>query len=232
MPLLQQVVHADRLSSACRQIAVGDLNRHGSLCCVADALGLVVFAHANGFTPSSRSNRDLARRLRQRRLDTLEFELLAPEEPRHDLLKADIELLAERLLQAIDALPTPQRDLPIGLFGSANASAGALRAASRRPQRIAAVVSRGGRPDLAEAVLGDVRAPTLLLVGAADVEVLEFNRQAYTRLRCTKRIDVVPRATHLFLEAGALETVASLAADWFCTHLPAAPGKHPTSAGR
>jgi pimeloyl-ACP methyl ester carboxylesterase len=226
MTLLHGNAHADGLIISRTQIAVGDGARQGELCCVHDALGVVVFAHANGFKRSSHSNRELARRLRLQRLDTLEFELLAPGEPDHDAHAADIALLADRLLQAIDALPSPQSGMPLGLFGSGHASAAALLAETRLGPRVSAVVSRGGRPDLVTRILGEVQAPTLLMVGAADAPVLELNRQACAALRCVKRIELVPRASHLFQEAGALDAVATAAADWFCSHL------QPASAAR
>ena len=229
MPLSRESSRAERVATACTRIGVAGHDRQATLCCVHDAIGVVVFAHANGFSQSSRSNHELARRLRERRLDTLEYELLEPDEPDHDEHSRDIALLADRLLQVIDALPTPHRDHPLGLFGSGNAAAAALLAATRHAHRVAAVVSRGGRPDLAGNHLSEVQAPTLLLVGEADEQVLALNRLAYARLRCEKRIEVVPRATHLFLEAGALDTVATKAADWFCTHLHAAPKRAPTS---
>jgi len=224
MTLLHGDAHADGLITSRTHMAVGDGGRQGVLSCVHDALGVVVFAHANGFRRSSHSNLELARRLRLRRLDTLEFELLAPDEPDHDAHAVDIALLADRLLQAIDALPSPQRELPLGLFGSGYASAAALLAETRLGPRVSAVVSRGGRPDLVTRILGEVQAPTLLLVGAADAPVLELNRQACTALRCVKRIELVPRASHLFQEAGALDAVAKAAADWFCSHLQPAHG--------
>jgi putative phosphoribosyl transferase len=232
MPLLRQGGHhAGRIATACTQIAVGDRG-HASLCCVHNAIGLVVFAHANGFSQSSRSNHELARRLRERRLDTLEYELLEPDETDHDAHARNISLLADRLLAVIDALPASHRDHPLGLFGSGNASAAALLAETRQAHRVGAVVSRGGRPDLAGNHLNEVQAPTLLLVGESDEQVLTLNRQAYARLRCDKRIEVVPRATHLFLEAGALDTVATKAADWFCAHLQAKPKSGPASHAR
>lgn len=194
----------------------------GELCVVPGGRGLVVFAHADGEARTTRRSADLALRLQRRDLGTLLFDLLGPQEP-HATLSQDVPLLTARLEQALQALPADLQRGPIGLIGTDSGAAAALVVAARRPQQVRAVVSRGGRPDLAGAALGDVRAPTLLLVGAADTEVLELNRQAYARLRCPKRIDVVPRATHLFLEAGALDVVAQHAGDWFLAHLgPAA----------
>lgn len=225
MPPLHDDAHADGLITSRTHMVVGDGDRRGVLSCVHDARGVVVFAHANGFRRSSHSNLELARRLRLRQLDTLEFELLAPDEPHHDAHAVDIALLADRLLQAIDALPSPQRELPLGLFGAGHASAAALLAETRLGPRVSAVVSRGGRPDLVTRILGEVQAPTLLLVGASDAPVLELNRQACALLRCVKRIELVPRASHLFQEAGALDAVAKAAGDWFCRHLQ--PAQHP-----
>jgi putative phosphoribosyl transferase len=186
---------------------------------VTGAQGLVVFAHADGGARTGWRSEELAQRLQWRELNTLVFDLLALDEADDARKHQDIELLTRRLLQAIDALPPALREAPIGLLGSDTGAAAALMAAARRPKRIGALVSKGGRLELAASVLGDVRAATLLLVGAADPEVLDFNRQALARLRCEKRIDIVPRATHLFLEAGALDVVAQHAGDWFSAHL-------------
>jgi len=188
---------------------------------VTGAQGLVVFAHADGGDRTSWRSDELAQFFQRRDLNTLLFDLLGADEA-DDLRKhGDVELLTRRLLQALDALPPALRDMPTGLLGTDSGAAAALMVAARRPQRVRAVVSKGGRPELAASVLGDVRAPTLLIVGAADPEVLDFNRQALARLRCEKRIDIVPRATHLFLEAGALDIVAQHAGDWFAEHLGA-----------
>ena len=147
------------------------------------------------------------------------FDLLTPDEADDRRNVFDIALLGQRVLEALDALPAPARDLPLGLFGASTGAAAALVAAASRPDTVQAVVSRGGRPDLAREHLRSVRAATLLIVGGSDVEVLALNRAAFAVLHCEKRIDVVPRATHLFEEAGALETVARLASDWFLEHL-------------
>ena len=195
----------------------------GDLCVAPGGLGLVVFAHANGDARTTRRSVELAQRLQRRELGTLLFDLLSDAEAHDPARLHDVDLLAARLEQALRALPAAVQREPIGLFGADAGAAAALVVATRRPQQIRAVVARGGRPDLAGPVLGDVRAPTLLLVGAADAEVLELNRQALARLRCEKRIDVVPRATHLFLEAGALDALAQHAGDWFATHLAPPP---------
>lgn len=195
----------------------------GDLCIVPGGPGLVVFAHADGEARTTRRSAELAMQLQRSELGTLLFDLLGPAESQQAGPAQDAPLLAARLEQALQALPPALQQLPIGLLGADAGAAAALLVAARRPQQVRAVVSRGGRTDLAEAVLGDVRAPTLLLVGAADPEVIELNRRAYARLRCAKRIDIVPRATHLFLEAGALDIVAQHAVEWFRAHLAAPP---------
>jgi len=201
------------------EIAIGGTGRTGQLCLIPGGPGLVIFTHANGNHLGSRRSADLARRLHQRELSTLVFDLVSPEETQAGADPVDIDLLATRTLQAMDALPPDLAGVPIGLFGSDTGAAAALVAETRRPKGVAAVVSRSGRPDLAGAALSQVRAPTLLIVGAADSETVALNRWAYAQLPCEKRIEMVPRATHLFLEAGALETVALRAGDWFCNHL-------------
>lgn len=201
------------------ELPIGGTGRSGQLCVIPGGPGLVIFTHANGNNRGSRRSAELARRLHQRELSTLVFDLLSPEEAADRALPVDVDLLAGRILQAMDALPPELAGVPIGLFGSDTGAAAALVAETRRPRSVAAVVSRGGRPDLAGTALTQVRAPTLLIVGAADSEILELNRWAYAQLPCEKRIELVPRATHLFLEAGALDTVALRAGDWFCAHL-------------
>jgi putative phosphoribosyl transferase len=204
------------------RIVIGAKDLEGDLCTVEPAGGLVVFAHGSGSSRNSRRNLLVAQTLQRRGLGTLLFDLLTPDEADDRANVFDIDLLAQRVLEAIDALPVQARSQPLGLFGASTGAAAALVAAARRPEGVQAVVSRGGRPDLARDHLGQVRAATLLIVGGADTEVLELNRAAYALLRCEKRIDVVPRATHLFEEAGALETVATLAGSWFLDHLHAA----------
>lgn len=198
-------------------LSVGANALRGELCRVAGARALVVFAHGSGSSRLSSRNRRVAQSLQQRGLDTLLFDLLTPQESDDRAKVFDIELLASRVAEALDAVAQPARR--IGLFGASTGAAAALVAAARRPQQVAAVVSRGGRPDLAGAALKDVRAPTLLIVGAADREVVELNRDALAMLACEKRLELVPRATHLFEEAGAMERVALLAGDWFVRHL-------------
>lgn len=197
----------------------------GELVEVPGEQGVVVFAHGSGSSRLSPRNRQVAAALQRHALGTLLFDLLTPDEADDRRLVFDIPLLADRLVGAIDWL----RARPalagrrIGLFGSSTGAAAALVAAAARPDEVAAVVSRGGRPDLAAPVLGQVHAPTLLIVGGDDTEVLALNRAALQGLRGEKRLAVVPGATHLFEEPGALEAVARLAADWFTLHLPRRP---------
>ena len=187
----------------------------GDLDVPAGATGIVLFAHGMGSGRNSVRNRMVAGGLRDAGLATLLVDLA-----RHDQ-RFDIDLLAGRLLEITAELAA--RDdtgpLPLGLFGASTGGGAALVAAARAPQRVRAVVSRGGRPDLAGAALGRVEAPTLLLVGGADPVVLELNQAALRQLRCEKHLSVVPGATHLFEEPGTLEQVATEARDWFVGHL-------------
>jgi dienelactone hydrolase len=190
--------------------------------------GLVVFAHGSGSSRHSPRNRAVAEALQERGLGTLLMDLLTAREEREDLvtghLRFDIALLAERLTAAID--PVVRGDpagLPIGAFGASTGAAAALVAAARRPDVVRAVVSRGGRPDLAGDDLGAVRAPTLLIVGGRDEQVLELNRTAMSRMRSEVSLEIVPGATHLFEEPGALDQVARLAGGWFASHLGGMP---------
>jgi putative phosphoribosyl transferase len=197
----------------------------GDLALPALAQGLVVFAHGSGSSRHSGRNRQVAAALGERGLATLLMDLLTPEEERVDLRTAehrfDIALLAERLAGALDWLAEQDwsRDRHVGFFGASTGGAAALVAAAQRPEAVGAVVSRGGRPDLAGPALPRVQAPTLLVVGGADEVVLDLNRQALEQLRCEARLEVVPGATHLFEEPGALERVADLAGAWFTSHL-------------
>ena len=194
----------------------------GDLVTLPRARGLVLFAHGSGSSHQSGRNRWVAAALQRHGLSTLLFDLLTPEEAQNRRLVFDVLLLGQRVKQAMEwARQRPDlAGLPCCLFGASTGAAAALVAAADRPQDVAAVVSRGGRPDLAQDHLGRVLAPTLLIVGGNDVDVLELNRQALRQLHCTKRLEVVPGAGHLFEEAGALESVAALAADWFLDHLP------------
>jgi putative phosphoribosyl transferase len=194
----------------------------GDLVTLPRARGLVLFAHGSGSSHQSGRNRWVAAALQRHGLSTLLFDLLTPEEAQNRRLVFDVLLLGQRVKQAMEwARQRPDlAGLPCCLFGASTGAAAALVAAADRPQDVAAVVSRGGRPDLAQGHLGRVLAPTLLIVGGNDVDVLELNRQALRQLHCNKRLEVVPGAGHLFEEAGALESVAALAADWFLDHLP------------
>lgn len=189
------------------------------LCWVAGGQGLVVFAHADGGARTARRAQSVLLRLQSRGFSTLDFDLLTPDEAARGENPDDVPLFVQRLEHVLDMLPEAARALPLGLFGADTGTAAALMVAVRRPRAVRALVSRSGRPDLVSEVLGDVRSPTLLVVAAIDPEGVEINRQAFSRLRCEKRIDVVPRATHHFLEAGALDVVSQLAGDWFATHL-------------
>ncbi len=185
---------------------------------------MVVFAHGSGSSRFSPRNRQVAVALNHAGLGTLLLDLLTEEEGQADRrtgrYRFDIDLLSRRLVTAVDWLESnPAAPRPVGLFGASTGAAAALVAAAERPDRVRAVVSRGGRPDLADPSLPDVRSPTLLVVGGADTEVLDLNRQALARLDCTKRLVVVPGATHLFEEPGALDRVAELAAEWFSINL-------------
>ena len=197
----------------------------GDLSVPAAAQGLVLFAHGSGSSRKSSRNVFVARELQAAGLATLLFDLLTRAEEQVDLYtrehRFDIELLAARLVDAtrwMDSEPE-LADLKVGYFGASTGSAAALVAAARLPDRVSAVVSRGGRPDLADAALPRVRAPTLLIVGGDDHGVIELNEDAYGRLACAKELTIVPGAAHLFEEPGTLERVAELASDWFGRHL-------------
>jgi putative phosphoribosyl transferase len=190
------------------------------------AEGVVLFAHGSGSSRHSPRNKFVAAQLREARLATLLIDLLTPQEDEVYRTRFDIGLLTERLAQAARSLARePQtQHLPVGLFGASTGAAAALEVAAAMPEAIRAVVSRGGRPDLASrAALSRVRAPTLLIVGGDDTGVIELNEQAYAALGCEKRLEIVPGATHLFEESGKLEEVARLAAQWFTRHLAGAP---------
>jgi putative phosphoribosyl transferase len=202
-------------------IKTGGVALEGDLTIPQDAHGIVLFAHGSGSSRHSRRNRFVAERLQQRQIATLLFDLLTAEEEGIDQytahLRFDIELLTIRLSDAAAQVAESRdtRDLPIGYFGASTGAAAALAAAAHDPRRVAAVVSRGGRADLAGPALGRVRAPTLLIVGGADTVVVDLNEKAYRQLRCAKDMRIVPGASHLFEEPGALEQVAELAAEWF-----------------
>lgn len=190
-----------------------------------DVRGVVIFAQGIGSSRFSRRNRIVARKLYDQKLATLLLDLLTPDEEREDALTAalrfDVNLLTERLLGATRWLRADAevQGLPIGYFGTSTGAAAALLAAACRPDLVSAIVSSGGRPDLAGIALNKVKAPTLLIAGSADNEVLALNRWAYWRLDCERHLEIIPGASHLFEERGALETVTSLAAEWFDLHL-------------
>jgi len=206
-------------------LPVGSDHIAGDLRVPANAVGLVVFAHGSGSSRFSTRNRAVATVLEERSLGTLLLDLLTSEEERVDARTAeyrfDIPRLGERVVQACDWLRS-RADLamlPVGSFGASTGAAAALMAAAARPDHVRAVVSRGGRPDLAGDALPMVKAPTLLIVGERDYEVITLNRAAMSRMRAPAKLEIVPGATHLFEEPGTLSIAASLAADWFVGHL-------------
>jgi putative phosphoribosyl transferase len=206
-------------------IPVGGVSLDGDLGGLDASTGVVLFAHGSGSSRHSPRNRLVADELQRRGLATLLVDLLTSDEEDVDVrtrhLRFDIGLLADRLdhiMRWLRRSPATS-GLPIGLFGASTGGAGALVAAARAPEVVGAVVSRGGRPDLAEEALAAVRAPTLLVVGGLDTDVLELNRQACDQMTCARRLEVVPGASHLFEEPGALAQVASLAGDWLRHYL-------------
>jgi putative phosphoribosyl transferase len=215
-------------------VPAGNVSLEGNLAFPGKARGMVLFTHGSGSSRHSPRNRAVAAMLREGNLGTLLFDLLTPDEEVIDLqtthLRFDIALLAERLVHAIDWMSRQEPDLPIGLFGSSTGAGAALLAAAQRPEEVAAVVSRGGRPDLAGSALGQVQCPTLLIVGERDAQVLELNRTAQAQMRCPTKIEIIPRATHLFEEPGALDKAGWLAREWFVAHLAAVPARN--SSGR
>lgn len=220
---------SDRASAANPQIPTGDLSNsarevqippsglRGTLLAPTDAIGLVAFVHGSGSSRLSPRNTKVARALNRRGIATLLFDLLTPAEEMDRANVFDIRLLTDRLLETVrwlDKQPNLAR-LPLGLFGASTGAAAALSAAAELPGRVVAVVSRGGRPDLAGGALHKVRVPTLLVVGGADFGVIELNQQALEQLHGPKSLEIVARATHLFPEPGALDAVILLAAKWF-----------------
>jgi putative phosphoribosyl transferase len=207
------------------RISAGGIELEGNLGVVEGAQALVLFAHGSGSGQSSPRNLYVASVLRQAGLSTLLIDLLTAQEEALDLrtrqLRFDIGLLAERLVRATDWLrDNPEtQNMRIGYFGASTGAGAAIVAAAERPDEVCAVVSRGGRPDLAGEVLSRVEAPTLLIVGGSDVPVIGMNEEALGRMHVEKRLEVVPGATHLFEEAGALEEVSRLAAVWFRRYL-------------
>jgi putative phosphoribosyl transferase len=192
----------------------------GELTIPPNARMVVAFAHGSGSSRLSPRNTKVAASLNSRRLGTYLFDLLTEDEAADRTNVFDIGLLATRVTWAIDWLRREHPHLEIGLFGASTGAAAALVAASERPADVAAVVSRGGRPDLAGDALAHVVAPTLLIVGGRDYDVIGLNSDAARQMTCEHRIEIVPGATHLFEEPGTLDQVAALAADWFRTHVP------------
>jgi len=199
----------------------------GNLTMPENAVALVLFAHGSGSSRHSPRNQFVARTLNDAGLATLLFDLLTPEEEATDIWtrehRFNIGLLAERLVHATTWAKQQEqtRDLQIGFFGSSTGGAAALVAAAEIPQDVGAVVSRGGRPDLAGHALPNVQASTLLIVGGNDDVVIELNEMARDQMRCEVKLEIIPGATHLFEESGALEKVAKLVSDWFVDHLGA-----------
>jgi len=206
-------------------IPAGRAGLVGDLSVPHDASGLVLFAHGSGSSRRSPRNMEVANELNRRGLGTLLFDLLTERESRDRANVFDIGLLCQRLVKATRWLRTRPdlADLRVGYFGASTGAAAALCAAATLPEEVAAVVSRGGRPDLAGGYLADVRAPTLLIVGGEDREVLALNRHAKERLGGPSELTVVNGATHLFKEPGALAVVSRLASGWFTDHLSPAP---------
>jgi dienelactone hydrolase len=206
-------------------VTAGDVKLEGNLVIPDNATAIVIFAHGSGSSRHSPRNRYVAKVLQNAGLANLLIDLLTPDEEAIDLrtrhLRFDIELLASRLVDSTDWLAQNPHTLhlKVGYFGASTGGGAALVAAAKRPQSVKAVVSRGGRPDLAGSALPHVKAPTLLIVGGYDIQVIEMNEDALKQLRTQKRLEIVPRATHLFEEPGALETVAQLASEWFTRYL-------------
>jgi putative phosphoribosyl transferase len=207
------------------QIPAGHAILSGSFTIPNNLIALVLFAHGSGSSRHSPRNQFVARTLNRAGLGTLLFDLLTPEEEALDIYtrehRFNISLLAERLVHATKWATQQEqtRDLRIGYFGSSTGGGAALVAAADLPQDVGAVVSRGGRPDLAGDALPRVQAPTLLIVGGNDDVVIDLNEMARDQMRCEVKLEIIPGATHLFEEPGALEKVAKLASDWFAAHL-------------
>ena len=210
-------------------VAAGAVTLDGTLGLPPDARGVVLFAHGSGSGRHSPRNRHVARVLHEAGLATLLLDLLTLEEEAVDVrtreLRFDIGLLAGRLVGATDWLgrQSATQHLRVGYFGASTGAGAALVAAAERPEAVGAVVSRGGRPDLAGAALARVRAPTLLIVGGNDVPVIGLNEDALAQVHSETRLEIVPGATHLFEEPGALDMVARLARDWFARYLAPNP---------
>ena len=208
-----------------QDIEILPLGLKGLLTVPDGATGIVLFAHGSGSSRLSPRNTQVARAFNEAGLATLLIDLLLPSEAidRHKVF--DIPLLSGRLEEALDWIEEEDSttDLRVGLFGASTGAAAALTAAAARPELISAVVSRGGRPDLAAGALASVLAPTLLIVGELDTVVIELNRRAMAQLTCPTRLEIVPGATHLFEEPGTLDQVVSLATAWFTQYLEKSP---------
>lgn len=207
------------------KIPVGNVVVEGNLIIPSGAKGVVLFAHGSGSGRFSPRNQYVAKEFNKARIGTLLFDLLTSEEEEEDIVTAEyrfnIDLLAERLIGATEWLKNDKRtkNYTFGYFGASTGAAAALIAAAKLPKHVAAVVSRGGRPDLAAGYLPRVLAPTLLLVGSLDTEVIELNRQAMEQMSAEKKLVIIPGATHLFEETGKLEAVAKISIDWLSRYL-------------
>jgi putative phosphoribosyl transferase len=230
-------LHNRRQEAAPVRIPIRNTVLHGDLCLPENAFGVVIFVHGSGSSRFSPRNRFVANELNQRGLATLLLDLLTEEEHRIDEesmeYRFDIPLLADRTTLAISWIHGQhgRSRLPIGLFGASTGAAAALIAAAEMKQQVAAVVSRGGRPDLAEEALPKVDAPTLLIVGGEDETVLALNRRAMAQMNCVKKLQIVPGATHLFEEPGALEQVVTVASEWFIQYMQDSSSKRKQRAG-
>ena len=224
---MRQSSHTATAPSRTEQIPSGQVLLEGELLVPVSATGVVLFAHGSGSSRHSPRNQFVARTIREAGVGTLLFDLLTQEEETVDMrtrhLRFDIRLLAERLVDATNWIKRgpDTSHLRVGYFGSSTGGGAALVAAAAAGEEIGAVVSRGGRPDLAGDALPKVKSPTLLIVGGLDYPVIRMNEDAYQQLRCEKELKIVPGATHLFEEPGTLEEVAQLAAEWFKRHLVA-----------
>ena len=222
---MDQTGHTGTILTREVRIPSGETTLEGELSVPVGATGVVLFAHGSGSSRHSPRNQAVARVIRESSVGTLLFDLLTREEEAVDMrtrhLRFGIQLLARRLVDATNWVKREGdiRHLRVGYFGASTGGGAALVAAAERGEEIGAVVSRGGRPDLAGEALPRVKSPTLLIVGGDDVPVIEMNEEAYARLLCEKELKIVPNATHLFEEPGAIEEVARLAARWFGRHL-------------
>lgn len=220
---MSQAAGRQEAKSSDAHIRSGAVTLEGELVLPANAGGVVLFAHGSGSSRHSPRNQFVAQTIREAGIGTLLFDLLTKEEEAEDRytrhLRFDIGLLAERLIDATYWLKGEFRDLRVGYFGASTGAAAALVAAAELGEVVGAVVSRGGRPDLARDALRRVNAPTLLIVGGLDYPVIELNKQAHAVLHGETKFEIVAEATHLFEEPGALQQVAHLAANWFQTHL-------------